>query len=305
MVSSVAVRSQRSRARRREAMWGMAFVSPVVLGFLVFNVGPIVASFILSLTDYNILNPAPQWLGLANYQKALREPLFHTSLGNTLYYTAFRIPLSVAIAFVLATLVKKATAASRIYRSAIYLPSIVPSVGSAIVWIVILNPQFGLVNYLLELVGISGPGWLTSPTWAKPAIILMNLWGIGGSFVVFLAALQDIPPEYYEAASVDGANPWHHFWHITVPLMTPTVLFNLVMESIYAFQVFEAAFIMTSGGPLRATYFMALYIYDNAFKFLSMGFASAVSWILFAIIMVFTLAVLRSSNRWVFYGGGR
>lgn len=305
MVSSVAVRPKRSRARQREALWGMAFVAPVILGFLIFNVGPIVASLILSFTDYNILSPAPQWLGLDNYQKAFSERLFHTSLRNTLYYTAARIPLSIAVAFVLATLVKEATAASRFYRSAIYLPSIVPSVGSAIVWIVILNPQFGLVNRLLRLVGIAGPGWLTSPAWAKPAIILMNLWGIGGSFVVFLAGLQDIPPECYEAASVDGANPWHHFWHITVPLMTPTVLFNLVMESIYAFQVFESAFIMTGGGPLRATYFMALYIYDNAFKFLSMGYASAVSWVLFAMIMAFTLIVLRSSDRWVFYGGGR
>jgi multiple sugar transport system permease protein len=291
--------------QRREALIGLAFITPVILGFLVFNIGPIVASLILSFTDYNILSRSPKWIGLANYYKAFSEPLFYKSLGNTLYYTIFRIPLSVILAFVLATMVKKTSVVSIAYRTAIYIPSIVPSVAAAVVWLVILNPQAGLLNRLLELVGLQGPGWLTSPTWAKPAIILMNLWQIGGSFVIFLAGLQEIPTEYYEAAKVDGASTWDTFWRITVPLMTPTILFNGVIESIYAFQVFEAAFITTGGGPLRATYFMALYIYDNAFKFLQMGFASAIAWLMFVLILAFTIGVLRTSRHWVYYGGER
>jgi len=282
----------------------LAFVTPVILGFLIFNIGPIVASLALSFTDYNILDKYPQWVGLYNFAKAFDEELFWKSLSNTLYYTAFRIPLSVALAFVLAVLVKQASVISTLYRTAIYVPSIVPSVGSIIVWLIILTPQFGILNRMLALVGIRGPTWLLSPTWAKPAIILMNLWQVGGTFVIFLAGLQGIPVEYYEAATVDGAGSWHSFWKITVPLMTPTILYNLVIEAIYAFQVFEAAFISTGGGPLRSTYFLSLYIYDNAFMFMKMGYASAIAWVLFVLIVAFTIAVLRSSNRWVFFFGG-
>jgi multiple sugar transport system permease protein len=280
-------------------------VTPVLLGFLIFNVGPIVASLGLSFTDYNVLNKNPQWVGFSNYSRAFGEDLFWKSLTNTLYYTAIRIPLSVALAFVLAALVRRTSAISTVYRTAIYIPSIVPSVGAAIVWIIVFNPQFGILNRGLALLGIRGPAWLLSPTWAKPAIVLMNLWQIGGTFVIFLAGLQGIPREYYEAATVDGAGAWHAFWRITVPLMTPTILYNVVIEAIYAFQVFEAAFITTGGGPLNATYFLSLHIYENGFRFLKMGYASAVAWILFALIMLFTVAVLRSSTRWVFfYGGG-
>jgi multiple sugar transport system permease protein len=292
-----------SRSETREALWGMAFVTPAVLGFLIFNIGPIVASLILSFTDYNILNKSPQWVGLDNYAKMLDERLFWKSLGNTLYYTLYRVPLSISIAFVLAVLVRRARASATAYRTAIYVPGLVPTVGSAVVWIIIFNPQFGLLNRMLGLAGIAGPGWLTSPAWAKPAIILMNLWQIGGTFVIFLAGLQDVPPELYDAAAVDGAGPWHSFWRITIPMMTPAILFNLVIEAIYAFQIFEAAFITTGGGPLRETYFMSLNIYDNGFRFLKMGYASALSWTLFVIIMAFTVFVLRSSGRWVFFYG--
>jgi len=294
-----------SRARRREALLGLAFVSPALVGFVVFNVGPILASLALSFTEYNVLSRSPAWIGLENYLNVFSDRLFNTSLANTLYYTLFRIPLSLVLAFALALLVKRSTAASTAYRSAIYIPSIVPGVGAAIVWLVIFNPQSGLLNRGLELIGIEGPGWLMSPVWAKPAIILMNLWQTGGTFIIFLAGLQEIPAEYYEAAIVDGASRWQTLRKITVPLMTPVILFNAVMESIYAFQVFEAAFITTGGGPLRATYFLALYVYDNAFKFLKMGFASAISWVMFVMIMAFSLLLLRSSRRWVYYGGGR
>lgn len=295
---------RKPRLRRREALIGLAFVTPVILGFLIFNIGPIVASLVLSFTDYNILDKYPQWVGISNFAKAFDEDLFWKSLKNTLYYTAFRIPLSIASAFVLAALVKQTSLISTFYRTAIYVPSIVPSVGSIVVWLIIFNPQFGVLNHILALIGIQGPTWLLSPTWSKPAIILMNLWQIGGTFVIFLAGLQGIPTEYYEAATVDGAGPWHSFWRITVPLMTPTILYNIVIEAIYAFQVFEAAFISTGGGPLRSTYFMSLYIYDNAFQFMKMGYASAIAWVMFILIMVFTIAVLRSSNRWVFFFGG-
>jgi multiple sugar transport system permease protein len=294
-----------TRFERREAFWGLALVTPVILGFLIFNIGPILASLFLSFTDYNILSKSPQWIGGDNFGKMLDERLFWSSLANTLYYTAFRVPLSISVAFILAVLVRQAKVTSTIYRTAIYVPSLVPSVGSAVVWIIIFNPQFGLLNHLLSQIGIQGPGWLTSPVWSKPAIVLMNLWQLGGTFVIFLAGLQDVPTEMYDAAAVDGAGTWATFLKITIPLMTPTIMFNLVIESIYAFQVFEAAFITTGGGPLRSTYFMSLYIYDNAFRFLKMGYASALSWALFVIIMAFTLAVLRSSTRWVFFYGDR
>jgi multiple sugar transport system permease protein len=290
-----------SRSRRREALVGLAFITPCLLGFLIFNIGPIVASLLLSFTDYDILGRTAEWIGLDNYRKAFSDRLFLISLKNTLYYTLFRIPLSLALAFGLAIMVRRATMASTVYRTAFYVPSMVPSVGAAIIWLVIFNPQLGLLNQMLRAIGLEGPGWLTSPTWAKPAIILMNLWQIGGSFVIFLAGLQEIPVEYYEAARVDGASFWHGFWRITVPLMTPTILFVGVIESIYAFQVFEAAFITTGGGPLRATYFMALYVYDTGFRFLRMGLASAIAWFMFLLILSFTVLLLRSSNRWVFW----
>jgi multiple sugar transport system permease protein len=307
MTASVTTGGRRRifQARRREAVVGLALVSPAILGFLIFNVGPIVASFVLSFTDYNILSKSPSGVGFDNYARAFSEELFRKAVSNTLYYTAFRIPLSVGLAFLLATLLRNAGSLSKVYRAAVYLPNIVPTVGAAVVWIVLLNPQFGLVNRMLALIGIQGPGWLTSPVWSKPAIILIGLTGLGGSAIIFLAGLHGIPPEYYEAASVDGAGFWRHFWSITVPLMTPTVLFNLVMESIYAFQIFETAFIATGGGPLRSTYFMALYIYDSGFRWLEMGYASALAWMLFVAIMAFTLMIMRSSDRWVFYGGGR
>ncbi len=283
----------------------MLLVAPVVLGFLIFNIGPILASLVLSFGDYNLLGSGTLWVGLENYRKAFSEPLFYTALSNTFYYCAFRIPLSISLAFLLAVMVKRRSWASTAYRTAIYLPSVIPSVGTAVAWVLLLNPRFGLVNAALRLIGVSGPGWLVDPAWSKPGIILMNLWAVGGTFVIFLAGLQEVPPEYYEAASIDGAGPWHSFWRITVPLMTPTLLFNLVMESIWAFQVFQESFITTGGGPLRSSYFLSLYIYDNAFKYLKMGYASAIAWTLFVIIMVFTLGILRSSGRWVFYGGGR
>jgi multiple sugar transport system permease protein len=306
VTAAAALRRPRfSRARRREALFGLAFAAPVILGFLIFNIGPILASLGLAFTDYNILSARPDFVGLRNFSSALQDDLFYRSFHNTLYYTALRIPLSIAVAFSLANLVRGAGAGSTLYRSAIYVPSIVPSVGTAVVWLIVLNPQIGLLNRGLALIGIEGPGWLVSPSWSKPAIVLMNLWQTGGSFVIFLAGLQDIPRDCYEAANVDGASRWHSFWQITVPLMTPVVLFNLIMESIYAFQVFESAFITTGGGPLRSTYFMALYVYDNGFKFLKMGYASAISWIMFGMIMVFTAMLLRSSRNWVFYGGGR
>jgi multiple sugar transport system permease protein len=183
-----------------------------------------------------------------------------------------------------------------------YIPTISPSVGAAVAWVVILSPQFGLLNGALKWLGIKGPGWFLSPVWAKPAIILMSLWVLGGLFVIFLAGLQGIPNEYYEAASIDGANSWISFRKITLPLMTPTILFNLVMNSIWAFQVFQESFVTT--GPLRSTYFLSLYIYDQAFTYRRMGYASAISWVMFIVIMVFTIIILRSSRKWTFYGGG-
>lgn len=292
-----------TRFERREALFGYAFIAPVVLGFLIFEVGPILASLVLSFTDYDILSKDIDWVGLKNFARMFQEDLFYKSFNNTIYYCAIYIPLSLILALFLAVLANRAGRASTFYRTAIYIPTIIPSVGAAVAWVVILSPQFGLLNGVLKWFGIKGPGWFLSPVWAKPAIILMSLWVLGGIFVIFLAGLQGIPIEYYEAASIDGASSWISFWKITLPLMTPTILFNLVMDSIWAFQVFQESFVTTGGGPLRSTYFLSLYIYDQAFTYRRMGYASAISWVMFIVIMVFTVIILRSSRKWTFYGG--
>lgn len=288
--------------RQRESLMGYLFLSPWLLGFVVFLAGPMIASFYLSFTQYKVIQ-APSWIGLANYQRMFTDELFYHSLRVTVVYTAISVPLGIAAALGVAVLLNQKIIASGLFRTIFYLPSIISGVAVAIVFAWIFNFRFGILNYLLSLIGIPGPNWLGSPRWALWAFVLMSLWGIGGNVVIFLAALQGVPQSLYEAAEIDGAGSWQRFWKITLPMISPALLFVFIMGVIGTFQTFTQSYIMTGGGPANATLFYLLYLYKNAFNWFEMGYASALAWVLFLIIMVCTLILLRSSTLWVHYEG--
>ena len=293
--------------RRREAIEGMLYLSPWILGFILFVAGPLIASLYLSLTKYNVLRP-PEFIGLQNYIFAFtKDDLFLPSIGRTFYFALLSVPLAMLGSLVIALLLNQKLLATATWRTMYFLPTLTPLVAAALLWRWMLNPDVGLVNYLLSLVGIQGPGWLSSIDWAIPALVLMGLWAsVGGSrMIIFLAGLQDVPAELIEAAEIDGAGTWAKFWHVTLPLLTPTMFFNLVLGIIFALRTFEAAFISTAGGPARATWFISLHIYQNAFVSFDMGYASALAWVFFIILFVLTYIQFRLSGRWVFYAGER
>jgi multiple sugar transport system permease protein len=281
----------------------LAFCSPWILGFLAFGILPIIASLYFSFTDYSVLQP-PRWAGLSNYIKLLTDDrLFWVSLGNTLYYTIIANLVGGTLAITLAILLNMNVRGLAIYRTVYYIPVIVPTVASSVIWLWLFNPQYGILNYLLHLFGIRPIPWLTDPRWAKNALILMSLWSVGNAVVIFLAGLQDIPKELYEAAELDGASAWQKIKHVTIPMITSVIFFNLVIGLIGGFQVFTQAYVMTSGGPADSTRFYALYLYENAFQFFKMGYASGMAWILFLIILFSSLLVFKSSSLWVYYAG--
>jgi multiple sugar transport system permease protein len=292
----------RSR-RRREALWFYLFVSPWIVGFLVFLLGPMVASIYLSFTDWDSFT-TPNWVGLDNYRQLLTEdPVFWTALRNTVYYALVSVPLGLLLGLWLANLLNKQVRARKLFRTLIYLPTLVPLVAAAMVFKMVLMPS-GPVNDLLGLAGIPGPAWLLDPTWVKPALILLSVWGVGSATVLLLAAMKGIPKELYEAAEVDGASPMRQFWSITVPQLTPIIFFNLVMGLIGAFQVFSQVYVLTRGAasaPEDASVMMVPFLFDQAFAFYHMGYASAISWLLFLVILGFTLIAFRTARRWVFY----
>ena len=293
-----------SRLERREALLFYLLISPWLFNFLVLSLGPVVSALYLSLTKYDIVNP-PTFVGLANYQQLFSgDPLFLQSLKVTAIWVIAGVPLRLAAALFFAVLLNQKIVGISFFRTVFYLPSVVSGVAVALLWIWVLQPQFGLLNYFLGLVGIPGPQWLASPTWALPGFIVMSLWSTGATMIIFLAGLQGIPLELYEAASMDGADRIRQFFAITVPMITPVILFNLVIQIINSFQVFTQAFIMTNGGPVNATLFYVLLLYRVAFQYNQMGYASAMAWILFIIILVLTALVFRSSGRWVHYEGG-
>lgn len=295
-------RQSLSGLRRREAIMGYLFISPWLLGLLIFTIGPFIVSFYLSFTTYSILQPG-KWIGLDNYVTAFTDDrLFWKVLGNTVYYVLGSVPLRIVLGFLLALLLNVKVRGLATWRTLFYVPSITPLVATIVLWRYLLNPKFGLINYALSLFGIKAIPWLTSPTWAKPALLIMSIWWVGGSMVIFLAGLQGIPDFLYEAAELDGANMWRRLRHVTLPMMTPTIFFVLIINLINAFQVFAQSFIMTRGGPLNSTRFFMHYLYDNAFLFFKMGFASAMAWLLFIIIFVLTILMVKTSDRWVFYG---
>lgn len=293
--------------RRREALEGILYTSPWIVGFIVFIAGPLFASLYLSFTKYNVLRPA-KFIGLENYIVALtKDPLFLPSIGRTFYYAALLVPLSMIGSLVVAILLNQKLVATTAWRTMFFLPTLTPLIAAALLWRWMLNPDVGLVNYLLGQVGIKGPGWLSSIEWAIPALVIMGLWAsVGGSrMIIFLAGLQDVPKELLESAEIDGAGTWAKFWNVTLPLITPTIFFNLILGIIFALRTFEAAFITTNGGPAYATWFISLHIYQNAFVSFDMGYASALSWLLFIILTVFTYLQFRLSGSWVFYAGER
>ncbi len=281
---------------------GYAFISPWLLGFVVFTAAPFVASVYLSFTRYDVVSP-PSWIGGANYERLfLEDPLFWKSLGVTLKYAMVAVPVGILAGVGLALLLNLEIAGISVYRTVFYIPSIVPIVATSAIFMWILNPQIGLVNGILSWMGVEGPAWLQDTRWAFRSLVFMSLWGVGGSMIIYLAGLKDIPAALYEAAIIDGAGPWQRTRHVTLPMLTPVIFFNLVMGVIGSFQYFTQAYIMTQGGPDDTTHFYALYLFNRAWRYLDMGYASAMAWILFAIVMFFTIAIFRSHKRWVHYG---
>jgi multiple sugar transport system permease protein len=299
-------RARRVSLGRREAIQGYLYISPWLAGLVIFTAGPIVASAYLSLTEYRILVP-PRFVGLDNYARAVGggDPIFWTSVFNTTYYALLFVPLSIVGSLAAALLLNVGMRGQAGFRTMFFIPSITPAVAAVLLWIWVLSPEFGPLNSLLRVVGIEGPAWLGSPEWSKPALILMSLWGaVGGStMIIFLAGLQGVPSELYEAAEIDGANPWQGFVHVTLPLLSPAVFFNLVVGMIAAFRVFTAAFVATGGGPLYSTMFYMLHLFNNAFVFLHMGYASALAWLFVLLVLVLVVVQVRMATRWVYYEG--
>lgn len=286
----------------KKNLTGYAFISPWLLGFVLFTAFPFVASIYFSFTRYNVVTP-PVWVGAANYRLLFEDPLFWKSLGVTFRYALAAVPLGIAAGVVLALLLNLDVRGISVYRTVFFLPSILPAVATSVLFLWILNPQIGLINGLLRNFGIIGPAWLQDTAWAPRSLVLMSLWGVGGSMVIYLAGLKDIPAHLYEAAVLDGATAWQRLRHVTLPMLTPILFFNLVMGVIGAFQYFTEAYIMTQGGPEDSTLFYTLYLFQRAWRYLDMGYASAMAWALFLVIMLLTGVIFQTQRRWVHYEG--
>ena len=295
-----------TRRERRNLRNGLLFASPFIVGFFTIYLYPLVMTMVYSLQRYNVIKP-PVWVGLSNYRELFFEdPRFWTSLYNTSYFTILSVPLGLALALGLAMLLSLKVRGQAVYRTIFFLPTIVPIVASAVLWLWVFNAQSGLLNGTLqEFFGIQGPGWMADEHWAKPALILMSFWTVGSAMVIFLAGLADVPQSLYEVADIDGAGPFRKFWNVTLPMVTPVILFNLVIGLINGFQYFTQVYVMTNGRgePVDTTMFYALYLYRNSFYYLNMGYGSAMAWIMFLVILSATIGVMISSKRWVHYHG--
>src|ERR671930_2527481 len=304
-----ATRARQARlggTRRRTARAGLLFVLPWLLSLLLFTAYPVLTTLYLSFTDYNIVQP-PRWIGWQNYRTMFTaDPAFWTSVGNSAYYALLAVPLGLAGALGLALLLHTRAQGMGVYRTLIALPVLVPPVASTIIFIAMFDPDNGLINTLLQQVGLPTVGWLPDPTWTKPALIILSLWGLGASALIFLAGLQEIPQVLLDAAAIDGAGPWQRFRSVTLPLLTPVILFNLVIGIISSFQVFTPALIIggTTGKPLESTLMLMVHIYRNGFRYFAMGYASALAVVLFLAVLAVTLATFGSARAWVYYAGG-
>lgn len=279
-------------------------IMPWIIGFLVFVLGPMIASLLLGFTHWDILTP-PRWVGLQNYVDMVHDPLFWQSLKVTMVYSIMAVPLGLLVSLGMALLLNQKVRGMRWFRTIFYLPSVVSGVAVLILWLYIFNPDVGLLNAALGAVGIKGPAWVFDPTWALPSMVIMSLWGAGGGMLIWLAGLKSIPDYLYEASRIDGAGGWQRFRYVTIPMLSPTIFFNLITGLVGALQSFSQAYVMTNGGPLNATLFFNLYLFNNAFVDFNMGYASALAWVLFLIILVLSLLVIRSSSAWVYYEGER
>lgn len=298
--------TQTSRRRlsqqARDNIAGFLFISPWLVHFIGLIAFAMIFSLGLSFTKTDLLT-GYEFIGLANFQRMFQDPLFWKSLRVTAYYTFVLVPFSIVIALAIALLMNQKVAFLGMWRTLFYLPSVVQGVAVAVLWGYVLNPRFGLINLALARFGIVGPRWLYSEEWAVPAFILMGLWGAGGGMLLYLAGLQGIPTTLYEAAEIDGANAWHRFRYVTIPMLTPTIYFNLLINIIASFQVFTQVEVLTDGGPNNATLTQVLYLYNKGFQDFQFGYASALAWALFIVILVFTVLVVRSSESWVYYEG--
>ena len=290
--------------RKRGILAGYLFIAPVILGYLIWVAGPMIVAIWLSLTEWDMLRPAT-FVGLSNYQQMLHDDLFWKSLAVTFYFTLVSVPLSLVLSFAVALLVNVNVRGISLFRMLFYLPSIVPLVVNAVLWLWIFNSELGLLNAVLHWFGIPKVLWFQDSNWAMPALIIMSQWSIGGSMIIFLAGLQGIPQHLYEAAEIDGASYWQRFWNVTIPMMSPVIFFNLVIGLIGALQTFVPGYLMTQGGPQNSTLFYGLYIFRSAFRDFKMGYAAALSWVLFAIVLLLSLFVFRYLGRLVYYEESR
>ncbi len=290
---------------RREALAGYAFISPWLIGFLLFVAGPTLASLVISFTRWNIVSD-PRWVGFKNYiQIFTSDKAFIQSLKVTFKYSLIYLPLITVAGLATAMVLNAKVKGVGIFRAIFYLPYVAPQIAATLIWMWMLNPRYGLINTILGWFGIAGPNWFSDPSTALYGIVLISLWAVGGGAVIYLAGLQNIPVQLYEAAEIDGANARQQFLHVTIPMLSPTIFFQLTVELIGVFQTFTSAFVATEGGPLKSTYFYMLHIYNKAWVSLRMGYASALAWILTIIIMAFTLLIFRSSPLWVHYEAER
>ena len=296
---------KRMTLARKEELEGYIFLLPWILGFLFFSLGPLLASMYLGMTSYRGYG-VPKWVGFSNFERMFTaDKLFWQSLKVTVLYAAGFLPLGLVLGFSVAMMMNQNVKGITVFRTIYYLPAVVSGAAVAILWQFVFHRDFGVLNNILGWLGIDPIAWLLSERWAMVAFIIMGLWGVGGGMIVYLAGLQGIPTELYEAAAIDGAGGWRRFWNITIPLMTPTIFFNLVTGLIGTLQIFATAYIMTSGGPNYATFFYSLNIYYTTFQKLYLGYASALAWVLFVLILVFTLLIFRTSRTWVYYEGER
>jgi len=289
---------------RREALWAYAFIAPWTIGFIIFTIGPMLASLFFSFTDYNIID-SPRWIGMTNYINLFHDELFWHALGVTFKFAAVALPLGLFFSYMIAVLLNSKIKGINIWRTVYFLPSVIAGVAVALLWGRIFDPKFGILNPFLEKIGIQGPGWLSDPDWAISALVIMSLWGVGGNVIIYLAGLQGVPTDLYDAAKVDGATGWQRFWYVTLPMTTPVIFYNLVLGLIGTFQYFTEVYVLTNGtgNPARSTLFYNLYLYQNAFKYFHMGYASTMAWVLFIIVLGLTLLIFRSSEIWVYYEG--
>jgi multiple sugar transport system permease protein len=301
-VSAARRTGHRSQARTEELL-AYLFIAPWAIGFIIFTLGAMVFSLGLSTFDTDLLSSS-QFIGLKNYTNLAQDPLFTKALSVTLFYTVLVVPCGTLLALVIALMLNQKVKGLGFWRTVYYLPAVVTGVAVALLWGWVLSPEAGLLNQALAIFHIPGPRWFASEQWAVPGLVLISIWGTGTNMLLYLAGFQSIPTEIQEAARIDGASAWRVFTNVTLPLLTPTIFFNVVINIIGSFQVFNNAYILTNGGPNNATQTMVLFIFKQGFMLFHFGYASAIAWVLFAIILIFTLLIIRSSSLWVYYEGG-